>query len=67
MDSENDISKVSEWCEKLMSNAVKVVSWIEEAKEETTPDTYSSIRDIIEILLSVLPDDRETVNFLLKQ
>lgn len=62
---ENDIPKASEWCEKLLTNTIKVVSWIEEVKSETTPETYSTIRDIVEILVSVLPDDRETINFLL--
>ena len=48
-----------------MTSTIKVVAWMEEAKEEVKPETHESIRDIIGILIGVLPDDRETVNFLL--
>lgn len=65
MNNEYGYSKISEWCEKLMISTVKCIQWIEEIKEETRPEHYKSIRSIISVLVDVLPDDRETINFLL--
>ena len=65
MEDKVNKSKIYEWCEKLTINTVKVVSWIEEIKEEANDENYESIRDIIGILVDVLPDDRGTIHFLL--
>ena len=66
MDNERGNSKISEWCGKLMINTVKCIQWIEEVKHEATPEHFQTIRNIINVLVEVLPDDRETVNFLLQ-
>ena len=57
-------TKVSEWVDKLFHNTHKCATWINEVKEQVRPEDNQQIRNIVEILLDLLPANRETVAFL---
>ena len=54
----SDRSKVSEWVDKLYQNALKCASWISEVKDQVQPHDHQQIRNILELLVDLLPSDR---------